>query len=53
MKRVEPEWSWIAHCPKCHELVDQFDGNVEEEGDGDDSVVTCDNCSVNFVVKMR
>ncbi len=52
MKTVEPEWSWIAHCPECHESVDQFDENVEEEGHGDDSVVTCEKCNTKFVVKV-
>lgn len=53
MKTTEPEWSWIAKCPECNEPVDQYDENVEEEGSGDDSVVTCDNCLIKFVVKMR
>jgi hypothetical protein len=52
METVEPEWSWIAHCPECHEPVDQFDENVEEEGYGDDSIVTCDKCDNKFVVKV-
>ncbi|AKU42601.1 hypothetical protein [Vibrio phage H188] len=53
MKTVEPEWSWIAACPCCHDSIDQYDENVEEEGSGDDSIVTCDGCGEVFIVSMK